>query len=74
MIKKVYDVLVYQQAYRKDIATRFSPRKGFENLVVLGSNFLRKYKNNIACSQQPMVAKKNFGVGGKKIWIFVQWN
>lgn len=35
---------------------------------------MRKYKNNIACTQQPMVAKKNFGVGGKKIRIFVQWN
>ena len=33
MIKKVYDVLVYQQTYRKDIATRFSPREGFENLL-----------------------------------------
>lgn len=33
MIKKVYDVLAYQQTYRKDIATRFSPREGFENLV-----------------------------------------
>lgn len=33
MIKKVYDVLVYQQTYRRDIATRFSPREGFENLV-----------------------------------------
>lgn len=33
MIKKVYDVLAYQKTYRKDIATRFSPRKGFENLV-----------------------------------------
>ena len=32
MIKKVYDVLVYQQTYRKDIAF-FSPREGFENLV-----------------------------------------
>ena len=24
---------MYQQTYRKDIATRFSPREGFENLV-----------------------------------------
>ena len=34
MIKKVYDVLVYQQTYRKDIATRFSQRKGFESGLV----------------------------------------
>lgn len=33
MIKKVYDVPVYQHTYRKDIATRFSFREGFENLV-----------------------------------------
>ena len=31
MIKKVYDVLVYQQTYRKNIATRFSLREGFES-------------------------------------------
>ena len=31
MIKKVYDVLVYQQTYSKDIATRISLRKGFES-------------------------------------------
>ena len=31
MIKKVYDVFVYQQTYRKDIATRISLRKGFES-------------------------------------------
>ena len=33
MIKKVHDVLIYQRAYHKDIATRFSPREGFEDLV-----------------------------------------
>ena len=33
MIKKVHDVLIYQRTYHKDIATRFSPREGFEDLV-----------------------------------------
>lgn len=33
MIKKVYDVLVLQQKRRNDIATHYSPREGFENLV-----------------------------------------
>lgn len=33
MIQRVYDVLIYQKGYRKDIATRFSPREGFEDLV-----------------------------------------
>lgn len=33
MIKKVYDVLVIQKERREDIATHYSPRKGFENLV-----------------------------------------
>ena len=33
MIKKVHDVLIYQRTYDKDIATRFSPREGFEDLV-----------------------------------------
>ena len=33
MIKKVYDVLIYQRTYHKDIATRFSQREGFEDLV-----------------------------------------
>ena len=32
MIKKVHDVLIYQRTYHKDIATRFSPREGFEDL------------------------------------------
>ena len=30
---KLMEILVYQQTCRKDIATRFSPREGFENLV-----------------------------------------
>ena len=33
MIKKVHDVLIYQRTYHKDIATRFSPREEFEDLV-----------------------------------------
>ena len=33
MIKKVHDVLIYQRTYHKDIATRFSPREGFEDLI-----------------------------------------
>ena len=33
MIKKVHDVLIYQRTYHKDIATRFSQREGFEDLV-----------------------------------------
>lgn len=33
MIKKVHDVLIYQRTYHKDIATRFSSREGFEDLV-----------------------------------------
>ena len=33
MIKKVHDVLIYQRTSHKDIATRFSPREGFEDLV-----------------------------------------
>ena len=33
MIKKVHDVHIYQRTYHKDIATRFSPREGFEDLV-----------------------------------------
>ena len=33
MIKKVYDVLIYQRTYHKDIVTRFFPREGFEDLV-----------------------------------------
>ena len=33
MIKKVNDVLIYQRTYHKDIATRFSQREGFEDLV-----------------------------------------
>lgn len=33
MIKKVHEVLIYQRTYNKDIATRFSPREGFEDLV-----------------------------------------
>ena len=33
MIKKVHDVLIYQRTCHKDIATRFSPREGFEDLV-----------------------------------------
>ena len=42
MIKKVHDVLIYQRTYHKDIATRFSPREGFENLV-----FTSKTNNSI---------------------------
>ena len=33
MIRKVHAVLIYQRIYYKDIATRFSPREGFEDLV-----------------------------------------
>ena len=42
MIKKVHDVLIYQRTYHKDIATRFSPREGFEDLV-----FTSKTNNSI---------------------------
>ena len=33
MTKKVYDILVIQEKRRADIATHFSPREGFEDLV-----------------------------------------
>ena len=33
MIRKVHAVLIYQRIYYKDIATRFSPSEGFEDLV-----------------------------------------
>ena len=42
MIKKVHDVLIYQITYHKDIATRFSPREGFADLV-----FTSKTNNSI---------------------------
>ena len=42
MIKKVHDVLIYQRTYHKDIATRFSLREGFEDLV-----FTSKTNNSI---------------------------
>ena len=42
MIKKVHDVLIYQRTCHKDIANRFSPREGFEDLV-----FTSKTNNSI---------------------------
>ena len=55
MIKKVHDVLIYQRTYHKDIATRFSQREGFEDLV-----FTSKTNNPIKTKQ---IISKNPDLG-----------